>query len=71
MDCDWLSSVRIITQRLLKQGVNVDFADELGQTPLYFASRAGHAKVVEALLMAGMLMRQYCSNCRRWPFRIF
>lgn len=38
---------------LLKQGVNPNCADDIGQTPLLFAARNGHTEVVKALLDGG------------------
>jgi hypothetical protein len=42
--------------RLLKEGANVNYADNYGITPLYVASQNGHFEVVRELLVHGAVV---------------
>lgn len=40
-------------QEILKQGVEIDFPDEFGHTPLHLACKEGHIRIVKFLLKQG------------------
>ena len=50
---------------LLKEGVNPNCADDIGQTPLFFAARNGHTEVVKALLAGGAEVDKKASHKKR------
>ena len=42
-----------LTRKAVEKGVKLDYADELGQTPLFYAAASGNQNVVRFLVMLG------------------
>src|SRR3972149_6230643 len=59
-------NVEVLISLLIKNGANVNQADNDGTTPLYIASRYGHVEVISLLLNNGANVNQV-DNVRRTP----
>jgi len=47
-------------RKLLNNGVNINEADQYGETPLHYASQEGHTEVVKVLLAtAGIKVKDF------------
>ncbi|KAI5801180.1 ankyrin repeat-containing domain protein, partial [Geopyxis carbonaria] len=57
-----LATTPRIAMALLKRGASPMCRDELEQTPLHAAAKAGHAGVIEALLSAGATVDAICKD---------
>src|SRR3972149_140114 len=62
-------NVEVLISLLIKNGANVNQADNDGTTPLYIASRYGHVEVISLLLNNGANVNQV-DNVRFSPLHV-